>query len=189
MKKYTMIGGVNGVGKSSLCGVLRRQLTDMGIIIDPDSIAAQEKCDRLTSGRIAVEIVSDCLKKGINFSQETTLSGCRTLQTIRRAREADYRIRLYYVGVSSVDESLCRIANRVRKGGHFIPEKDVRRRYEKRFADLAAILPYCDEVHFYDNENGFKEVAIYQNGEVIPQTDHLPEWLCAFQKYQEALHK
>lgn len=43
MKSYTMIGGVNGVGKSSLSGVLCRQLTDMGNIIDPDNIAAQEK--------------------------------------------------------------------------------------------------------------------------------------------------
>lgn len=184
MKSYTMIGGVNGVGKSSLSGVLCRQLTDMGIIIAPDNIAAQEKCDRLTAGKIAIEKVTECLKKGINFSQETTLSERRTLHTIRQAREADYRIRLYYVGVSSADESLYRIANRVRKGGHNIPEQDVRRRYEKRSADLALVLPYCDEVHFYDNENGFREVAVYQNGEVIPQTDCLPEWLYAFQQYQ-----
>lgn len=184
MKYYTMIGGVNGTGKSSLSGVLRRQLTDMGIIIDPDRIAVQEKCDRLTSGRIAVDMVNDCLKKGVNFSQETTLSGHRTVQTIRQAREAGYTIRLYYVGVNSAEESIERIANRVRKGGHYIPDKDVHRRYDKRFADLSVILPYCDEVHFYDNENGFCEVAVYQNGELLPQTEELPQWLSDFQEYQ-----
>lgn len=183
MKQYTIIGGVNGVGKSSLSGVLRQQLPDMGIIIDPDTIAAQQHCDRLTAGKIAVTKVKDCLKKGINFSQETTLSGKRILRTIQQAREENYHIRLYYIGVSSVEESLSRIANRVRKGGHDIPAEDVRRRYEKRFADLETVLPYCDEVHFYDNENGFQEVAIYRNGDVIVLSPQLPQWMRAFLEY------
>ncbi|WP_293601745.1 hypothetical protein [Ruminococcus sp. CAG:330] len=38
MKQYTIIGGMNGVGKSSLSGVLRHQLPDMGLIIDPNVI-------------------------------------------------------------------------------------------------------------------------------------------------------
>ena len=70
MKQYTIIGGVNGVGKSSLSGVLRHQLPDMGVIIDPDSIAAQEHCDRLTAGKLAISKVNDCLKKGINFHRK-----------------------------------------------------------------------------------------------------------------------
>lgn len=187
MKQYTIIGGVNGVGKSSLSGVLRRQMSDMGIIIDPDMIAAQQHCDRLTAGKIAVSKLNECLKKGICFSQETTLSGRRTLRTIQKAREENYYIRLYYVGVNTAEESIYRIANRVRKGGHNIPSDDVCRRYEKRFDDLAEILPYCDEVHFYDNENGFKEVAIYQNGEMIPQAEQLPKWLYDFIEYQKKI--
>ncbi|WP_298483131.1 hypothetical protein [uncultured Ruminococcus sp.] len=185
MKQYTIIGGVNGVGKSSLSGVLRRQLSDMGMIIDPDTIAVQQHCDRLTAGKNAIAKVKECLQKGINFSQETTLSGRRTLRTIQQAREENYFIRLYYVGISTAEESLYRIANRVRKGGHNIPEHDVLRRYEKRFADLAEVLPYCDEVHFYDNENGFREVAIYQNGDMIPQAEQLPKWLHDFIEYQK----
>ena len=67
MKQYTIVGGINGVGKSSLSGVLRHQLPDMGVIIDPDSIAVQEHCDRLTAGKLAISKVNDCLKKGINL--------------------------------------------------------------------------------------------------------------------------
>ena len=58
MKQYTIVGGVNGVGKSSLSGVLRHQLPDMGVIIDPDSIAVQEHCDRLTAGKLAISKVN-----------------------------------------------------------------------------------------------------------------------------------
>lgn len=185
MKQYTIIGGVNGVGKSSLSGVLRHQLPDMGLIIDPDTIAAKESCDRLTAGKLAVARVENCLQKGINFSQETTLSGRRTIRTIQQAREKNYHIRLYYVGVSGAEESLFRIANRVRKGGHNIPKQDVLRRYKKRFTDLAEVLPYCDEVHFYDNENGFREVALYQSGEIMPLVTSLPQWLRDFMAWKD----
>ena len=123
MKVYTIIGGVNGVGKSSFSGVLRQQRLDLGKIIDPDHIAAKEHCNKLEAGRIAIQEMETAIQNGWNFTQETTLSGRRTLQTILAARQKDYQIRLYYIGISSAEESLYRIANRVRKGGHNIAKQ------------------------------------------------------------------
>ena len=105
MKTYTIIGGVNGVGKSSLTGVLVDRTDDLGIIIDTDKINADFGGDRIKGGKKAVELIEHCLEKGLSFTQETTLSGVRTLKTIRRALDLDYRVRLYYVGVSSCQES------------------------------------------------------------------------------------
>ena len=183
MKIYTIIGGVNGVGKSSLSGVLSAENSDLGIIIDTDKITAENGGNRIKGGKIAIERIENCLKRGINFTQETTLSGVRTLKTIQKARELNYFIRLYYVGVSSSAESISRIANRVSKGGHDIPPEDVKRRYEKRFDDLIAILPYCDEVHFYDNENGFVDVGEYRNGNIVFSGEYVPEWLKLLKKH------
>lgn len=177
MKIYTIIGGVNGVGKSSLSGVLSAENYDLGIIIDADKIASEHNNDRIKGGKIAVSLINDCLSKKINFTQETTLSGVKTLKTIREARELDYFIRLYYIGVSSSDESIRRIKNRVEKGGHDIPSDDVKRRYNKRFEDLSKILPYCNEVRFFDNENGFCEIAEYRNGKLILKSRKIPDWL------------
>ncbi|MBR3971169.1 MAG: zeta toxin family protein [Ruminococcus sp.] len=177
MKIYTIIGGVNGVGKSSLSGVLSAEKTDLGIIIDTDKLTAEQGGDRIKGGKLAIERIEDCLKKGINFTQETTLSGVRTLKTIQKARELDYFIRLYYVGVSSSEESIKRIKNRVEKGGHNIAPQDVERRYSKRFEDLAKILPYCNEVRFFDNENGFTEKAEYKNGSLITKGGYVPDWI------------
>lgn len=183
MKKYTIIGGVNGAGKSSLTGVLVGEHNDFGIVIDTDSLTAKQGGDKLKGGKEAIRIINDCLEKGVNFTQETTLSGKKTLRTINSAREKDYYIRLYYVGISSAEESISRINNRVRKGGHNIPPEDVRRRYEKRLDDLINILPYCDEVHFYDNENGFADVGEYRNGNIIFSGDYIPEWLKLLKAY------
>ena len=103
----------------------------------------------------AIAIIEDCLQKEICFTQETTLSGKKTLNTIKRAIEKDYYIRLYYVGLDTLEESLLRIENRVKRGGHNIDNEAVTKRFEKRFDDVALILPYCNEATFYDNDNVF----------------------------------
>lgn len=156
---------MNGVGKSSLAGVLKSLLYDMGMIID---------CETCEDADVAGE---RCLEKGIDFTQETTLSGKKTLKTIIKAKEKDYYIRLFYVAVSSAEESISRIGNRVKKGGHDIPSEDVKRRFLKRYDDLLAVLPYCSEVHFYDNENGFEEVGEYRNGALSVTAENPPKWL------------
>lgn len=180
MKTYTIIGGVNGVGKSSLSGVLLSQMSDLGIVIDTDKLTERCNGDKIKGGKLAVQKIDECLEKGVCFTQETTLSGIRTIKTIQKAIAKDYFIRLYYVGISSSQESIERIANRVRKGGHDIPKEAVKRRYEKRFEDLTRVLPYCNEVKLFDNENGFVEVGEYKNGR-LAVTDNTPDWIKGLQ--------
>lgn len=182
MKTYTIIGGVNGVGKSSLLGSMKMKYSDLGVIIDTDKLNAALGGDRVKGGKEALRLIDDCLHSGVDFTQETTLSGVRTLKTILRAKELGYYVRLFYLGVSSCEESLVRIKNRVSKGGHDIPEEDVRRRYERRTQSLSAVITYCNEVHFIDNENGFMEVGTYRGGEVICFGDRVPHWLLDMKK-------
>lgn len=176
MQIYTIIGGVNGCGKSSLTGALKAERSDLGLLIDVDKLAAQLGSP-VEGGKAAVRKIDECLEKGISFTQETTLSGARTERTIRRAKERGYTIRLYYIGLDTMEESLGRIANRVAKGGHDIPKEDVERRFQSRFTDVLRVLPYCDEARFFDNDNGFVEVAEYRNGELIPRVPIPPRWL------------
>lgn len=183
MKIYTIIGGVNGVGKSSFTGVLKGTRTDLGIIIDVDKITAELGGNPLAGGRAAVTKIQDCLKRGVSFTQETTLSGRKTEVTAKEARELGYTVRLYYVALDTPQESLERIANRVRRGGHNIPENDVKRRFSGRWEAVSKILPYCDEAEFYDNDNGFVKVAEYRNGELLTVGESHPVWLSDLKTY------
>lgn len=177
MKTYTIVAGVNGCGKSSLTGVLRTEIDNLGKIIDVDKIIVSCEGNALEGGKKAVALIDECLEKEICFTQETTLSGKKTIDTIKRAIEKDYYIRLYYVGLDTMEESLLRIANRVKKGGHNIDTEAVNRRFEKRFENLIAVLPYCNEATFYDNDNGFVTVAKYKNGELQTIGQKRPQWL------------
>lgn len=185
MKIYNIVGGVNGVGKSSLVGSLKSRLNDFGTIIDVDKINLKFNGNRLEGGKYAVQLINECIDKGITFTQETTLSGVRTEKTIAKAKANGYFIRLYYVGLDSAKESLLRIENRVKKGGHNIPSEDVIKRFEHRFEDLNRILPYCDIAYFYDNFNGYREVANYKNGEIITLGSDTPKWMEDFLAYRK----
>lgn len=174
---YIIIAGVNGTGKSSFRGVLDGQGANLGHIIDPDEIAKKNNGNNLLAGKMAVNEIKDCLNKNITFTQETTLSGKTVEKTIKQARKQGYYISLYYIGLNSSEESITRIANRVRKGGHNIPSEAVNRRFLNRFEALAAILSYCDEVAFYDNENGFIKVAEIKNNTFRYVNSYRPDWI------------
>ena len=176
MKIYTIVGGVNGSGKSSLTGCLKRERTDLGIIIDVDKLNAQYG-SIIEGGKAAVAEINRCLKAGINFTQETTLSGHKTELTAAQAKAQGYYIRLYYVGLDTLEESLLRIENRVRRGGHDIRDEDVERRFSGRWEAVSRVLPYCDEARFFDNDNGFVEVAEYVNGELLLKGETRPVWI------------
>lgn len=104
MKICTIIGGIDGVGKSSLLGVLRAVRTDLGLVVDEKEKAASER----------IEIA---LKDEINFSYETTLHEEFSKELCRRAKDAGYTVRLYYVALDPVEENLLRIKNRAKNSG------------------------------------------------------------------------
>ena len=183
MKTYTIIGGVNGVGKSSFTGVLKERSTDLGVIVDVDRITAELGGNVLTGGKAALRKIRECIDKGVSFAQETTLSGYKTEATAKQVKDMGYHVRLFYIGLDSAEESISRIENRVKRGGHDIPSDDVVRRFASRWEAVAKVLPYCDEAEFYDNGNGFILVAEYRNGELRTIGSRVPQWLEELQEY------
>ena len=145
MPVYTIVGGVNGVGKSSLTGALRAVCGNLGVVVDPDRLIAQCGGDAYAGGY--------------------------PKRLCRRARASGYSVRL-----DTAEESLRRIRNRVAHGGHDISADLVRARFAHRFADVAKILPYCDEADFFDNDNGFVPAAQYRGGRFTP-IGSTPAWL------------
>ena len=87
------------------------------------------------------------------------------------------------MGLNTASESLERIQNRVRRGGHDIPHEDVLRRFDGRWEAVEKVLPYCDTAEFYDNDNGFVLVAEYRNGELLLVGENPPLWILELRNY------
>lgn len=170
---YVVFAGVNGAGKSTFYRTelwrtegMPRAMTRVNsdeIVVaqggDPASSA-----DQLRAGREAVRLIEECLSRRRSFNQETTLTGHAVLRNMRRAREAGYRVVLYYIGVDAAAVALDRIAHRVAIGGHDIDEGAVLRRYRASLGNLSRALDLCDEATILDNTVEFVALARWSAG-------------------------
>lgn len=175
----TIIAGINGAGKSSL----RDYVPNLGAVIDPDKIQREkfshlplEKA-QMQAGREAVRLQRYYIDNKVSFTQETTLSGKSILKSIKDIKEMGFKIVLLFVGIEGVELAKHRIALRVEKGGHYIPDKTVESRYGKTLENLPKVLELCDQAAIYDNTNQHKIVAVYTNGAIKIATNKVPFWL------------
>ena len=70
------------------------------------------------------------------FAFETTLASRTFAPWLRELRTSGYEIHLVFLWLSSADLAIERVADRVRNGGHDIPNDVVRRRYAAGIRNL-----------------------------------------------------
>ncbi len=71
----------------------------------------------------------DLAKEKRNFAFETTLAGRSLAPWLARLIDDGYEFHLVYLWLPSADLAVARVADRVRMGGHHVPEETIRRRY------------------------------------------------------------
>jgi predicted ABC-type ATPase len=104
-------------------------------------------------------------KARVDFAFETTLSGRTYLDRIRNWRESGYVVELVFLKISHVDIALKRVAIRVKQGGHFVPESDVRRRFQRGLLNFEYLYKAAvDGWVFYDNTGTTPRIVERSNG-------------------------
>lgn len=104
------------------------------------------------AGRMLLERLDALSGEEKDFAVETTLSGRALAGRLLRLREKGYHISLYFLYLPSPELAVARVHQRVRTGGHSIPDNTVRRRWEsglRCFYDL--YQPLADEWLVLDN--------------------------------------
>lgn len=179
-KECTIIAGVNGAGKTSLYHVIN-SCTDLGERINIDEIVKsqgdwKDTLLQIRSGRLAMDRINECIENGISFHEETTLPGSTIVKQIKKAKEAGFRVTLYFVGIDDVDLAIERVRRRVLMGGHGIDERFIRKRYQRLSENLRRILPMCDVALLYDNTVRFRQIAVIMDGKLADCDRDLPNW-------------
>ena len=151
-----VVAGPNGSGKSTLTA--RLDLGGGAQIIDPDAIARRiaphdPESVPVAAAREALLQQRAALGARASLVIETTLAGTSPLKTMRQAREAQYLVDLRYIRLDGADLSADRVAARVRKGGHNVPEADIRRRFAVSTENLPEAIALADTATLYDNSD------------------------------------
>lgn len=98
--------------------------------------------------------------KGESFALETALSGLGYLQHIEQWRLLGYRVSLFFLSLPDAETAIARVAERVRQGGHDIPEPVIRRRFTAGKRNF--IQRYRNQVSdwaLYDNAGNIAYIA------------------------------
>ncbi len=80
-------------------------------------------------GRLMLDEIAQCAARGESFAFETTLSGLSYLRHIKQWRGQGYQVSLFFLSLPDAETAIARVAERVRQGGHDIPEAVIRRRF------------------------------------------------------------
>src|SRR5262245_16270274 len=96
-------------------------------------------------------LLERAIAERLDFVFETTLGGRTITGLLERAAEEGFEIRMWYVGLESPELHLERVRARVARGGHDIPEADIRRRFDASRENLIGLLPKLTQLLLYDN--------------------------------------
>jgi predicted ABC-type ATPase len=151
-----LVAGPNGVGKTTYAFRNIQRISGSVNFVNLDEIARglsplRPDAQRLRAARIALAMQGEFIARGESFSLETTLSGLTYLGLVARARAAGYRVRLLFFSVPSVEVSIARVAKRVARGGHDVPEADIRRRFIRAHANFFRYADIVDEWLIWEN--------------------------------------
>ena len=182
MKNYTIFAGVNGAGKTSIYkSIYYNENIDEKRINTDEMVSRighwQDNNLQIKCAREAIKLIKKYIVEGISFNQETTLSGKSIISNIKLAKEKGFYVTMNYIGVKSVDIAKERVAIRVRKGGHGIPDEAIERRYFDSLSNLSKVINICDKINIYDNSEMFKLVMVIKDGEVVWKDKKIPNWL------------
>ena len=133
--KIVIIAGPNGAGKTTFARAFLPQEAQCPHFINADLIAAglspfAPEAAAIKAGRLMLEEIAACAGRRQSFAFETTLAGLGYLRHIRAWKASGYHVGLFFLALPSVDLAIARVAERVRQGGHDIPEDVIRRRFE-----------------------------------------------------------
>jgi len=158
MPKVIIIAGPNGAGKTTFARNYLPNEAKTIQFVNADMIAAgispfAPSSADVAAGKTMLTRLDVLASEGLDFALETTLSGIWLKRKIIEWQSLGFQVKLFYLRLSSSELAIERVQNRVKNGGHHIPDDVVRRRFirsqdllERTYKDLV------DDWFVYDND-------------------------------------
>ena len=171
-KKLIIVGGANGVGKTTFAYQYK---IEYGIdYLGADEIVKElstnnHKQSDIMAGKEFFHRLNDYLKRSDSVIIESTLSGALLSKWIEKFKIKGYTIHMVFVFLEDVELCKKRVKARVTKGGHNVPDLDIERRFFRSIKNFKkTYLPLADTWQlFYNGLSRPVEVAIGENDNIM----------------------
>jgi predicted ABC-type ATPase len=156
-KKLIVIGGPNGAGKTTFAE--KYSVLHKSLYLAADKIAAELNPDNPESVNIdaASEFIAQLeagLSKDNSLIVESTLSGKTFRHQIQHAKDRGFYVAIVFVFLDSADACVDRVSERRQKGGHNVPEADIRRRFGRSLVNFWEIYRPLSDHWLLANNSG-----------------------------------
>jgi len=183
-----VLAGPNGAGKSTF---FAEYLHGLGLLfVNADHIARvmRDADPRLPPAQLerrafeeAERLRADLLELRFGFCTETVFSdpaGAK-LDFIERARGSGFVVLLVFIGLATPVLSVARVATRVARGGHDVPNDKLFARFPRTLKNLTAAVGVVDKAFLFDNSTvstPYRPAATYVDGRLTEEFPPLPRW-------------
>lgn len=186
-----VLAGVNGAGKSSIGGSAIRAAGQEWYNPDEFARTLQLKFPlrplEAINSRVwheGLRRLEAAIRNNTDFTFETTLGGNTITNTLLDAIAAGVPVSIWYCGLASAELHIQRVAARVARGGHDIPEQMIRARNKTSMRNLCRLAPGLERLAVYDNSKPLNEQQRPEirrllhvfNGEIRELDRNMPEW-------------
>ena len=158
-----IIAGANGVGKTTFAIPYVKNLGYK--FLNADEIAKRIENQgfanaMIKAGREFFSTLNRSIQNKENIVIETTLSGSYINKVAKRCKSLGYQIQLIYIFVDSEELCIARVRSRVEKGGHDVPEEDIRRRFKRSLNNFWSNFVVMSDVWnlLYNGDEDFQSV-------------------------------
>lgn len=123
-------------------------------------------------------IRSALLEQGTSLTCETVMSSPDKVALLETAQSKGYRTYLYYIATESPRLNIDRVRNRVRQGGHPVPEEKIITRYARSLGLLSEAIKHSNRAYIFDNSGeSHLWIAEITNGMHLEfRSNDIPQW-------------
>jgi len=155
VSRLDLVVGPNGAGKSTFAQEILGELLPGILFVNADLIAAERWPEdpaghAYEAARIAEATRSALIASDRQFIAETVFSHPSKVALIDRAQEAGYFVAMHVL-VVPLHVAVARVAARVERGGHSVPENKIRERYQRLWPLIAIAATKVPSATFWDN--------------------------------------
>lgn len=174
----SIIAGPNGSGKSTCGPAVLQSHFHITEFVNADTIATglsafQPETVAIEASRIMLKRIKSLAQSKANFAFETTLASRSFAPWIKGLKKKGYQFTLLYFWLHTPELAIERVAERVRLGGHSVPEETIKRRYQKSIENFFHLyLPLADNWCLLDNSDKENPALVAEGNQLANTTIH-----------------
>lgn len=158
----------------------RSENLDINLVLKDNTILHQAS----TPNSYEASLIADFLRQklltaGKKFTFETVMSHASKIKFLKQARHQGYKNYLYFVSTQSSQINVERVEQRVKRGGHPVPEDKIIKRYYQSLKLLKSAVKNTYRTFIFDNSQKEAQLIleVFQGSKVTYKSNSIPEWV------------